>query len=98
MQLGVVQMSLPMFKFITSGTIHQAAITSDEKSKSEEILEKAVQALISELAQGDETVIKQMQETLDVALDFAAKNDERPLRGTKILMDAAERISKIHQK
>ena len=87
-----------MFKFITSETIHQATIVSDQKSKSEALLEKAMQALLSELAQGDEATTMKMKETLEMALDFAAKNEERPLRGTKILMDAAERIAKIHQK
>lgn len=87
-----------MFKFTTSGTIHQTTIISEEKSQSETLLEKAMQALLSELAQGDETITLKMRETLDIALDFAAKNQERPLRGTKILMDAAERIAKMHQK
>ena len=89
---------MSMFKFITSETIHQATIVSTEKPKSEVLLEKAMQALLSELAQGDEKLTGRMQETLEVALDFAAKNEERPLRGTKILMDAAERIAKFHQK
>ena len=90
-------MSNKLFDFSTR-KVQTSEIYKDDKSIEEIVQKAAFDMLVVELAQGNTAYIDKFREIMQPALQFAQENwTDKPLRGKKVLMDAAEKIASVHK-